>query len=265
MHKKAALITGGSSGIGFEMSKYFAQDGYHILWVSLIESEMQEAKHALEKLVDGVKIDTLALDLVQPNSAQKVYDWCKENNWVIDVVINNAGFAEYGYFQNTSMGKEVAMLELNVMTLFKITKLFLQDMIARNDGTIINISSNTSFQAVPKLAAYASTKAFVSHFSRSVQEELWMQDKKVRVMAVCPAAIANTKFKSAADMQKVKTFEGLATTTAEEVAKDVWNGFKKGKTFVVSGRRMRWLYRFRNLVPDRIQQFMVRKELEESR
>ncbi|MFT5195522.1 MAG: short-subunit dehydrogenase [Cellvibrionaceae bacterium] len=264
MHKKAALITGGSSGIGFEMSKYFARDGYHILWVSLVADELEQAKAKLEGLVSGVKIDTLNLDLANAQSPQKTYDWCKGNNWVVDVLINNAGFAEYGFANQTDVGKEVAMIELNVMAVFKLTKLFLQDMVARDAGTIINISSNTSFQPVPKLATYAATKAFVSHFSQSLQEEMRMQEKKVRVMTVCPAAIANTNFKSAANMHRVKTFDGLATTTAEEVAKDVWYGFKNGKTFVVSGARMRVLYALRNWVPYRLQQFMVRQELKES-
>lgn len=264
MHKKAALITGGSSGIGFEMSKYFAQDGYHILWVSLVQDELIKAKAKLEGLVSGVKIDTLNLDLANIQSAQKTYDWCKENNWVIDVLINNAGFAEYGYAHQTDMGKEIAMIELNVLAVYKLTRLFLQDMVARDDGTIINISSNSSMGPVPKLATYASTKAFVSHLSQSIQEEMRMQKKKVRVMTVCPAAIADTKFKAAANMQRVKTFDGLATTTAEEVAKDVWHGFKNGKTFIVSGWKMRFLYSIQNLVPHRLQMFLTRRELEET-
>ncbi len=258
---KTVLITGGSSGIGFEMSQYFAKDGYRILWVSLLEEELTTAKTKLTALVDGVEIHCLTKDLSKNEAAQEVFEWTQKMGGV-DVLINNAGFGTYGYTNDISMDKELTMIQLNVLNVYKMTRLFLQEMQQKNTGTIINISSNSSFQPVARMNTYASTKAFVAHFSRGLQEELALQKSKVKVMTVCPSAIVDTAFKKASGMDKVKTFNGLAYTTAEEVAKDVWYGFQKNKTFVVSGWKMRWLYAVRGLVPYRVQQYMVQKETE---
>ena len=260
---KIALITGGSSGIGFEISKYFARDGYKILWVSLLEEELKMAKFALEKDVQGVDIATLTLDLSKSDAAQKAYNWVQVNKWTIDVLVNNAGFGTYGFANEIEMEQEESMIHLNVLNVYRMTRLFLKDMLAKNTGTIINISSNTAFQPVPKMAAYASTKAFVKHYSQSVAEELKALNSKVKIMTVCPAAIKDTKFKAVAKMGKVKTFDGLAFTTKEEVAKDVWNGFKKGKSFVISGAKMRAIKMLQNILPYRLNQFLLRRELEE--
>ncbi|MEM8858295.1 MAG: SDR family NAD(P)-dependent oxidoreductase, partial [Chloroflexota bacterium] len=161
-------------------------------------------------------------------------------------------------------GKEETMLQLNIMAVYKLTRLFLGQMLARNAGSIINISSATAFQPMPKMSTYAATKAFVKQLSESISEELKMQNSSVHIMAVCPAAIADTKFKSAASMDRVKTFDGLAVTTAAEVAKDTWAGFKNKKSLVVTGSRMRLLHFFTQFVPSGLTQFFVRKEMEES-
>ena len=155
------------------------------------------------------------------------------------------------------------MIQLNVLNVFKLTRLFLKEMLIDNAGTIINISSNTSFQPVPKMAAYAATKAFVKHYSESLTEELKTLNSNVRVMTVCPAAIKNTKFKEVANMQKVKTFEGLVATTKEEVAKDIWNGFVNGKSYVASGARLRRLNWLNTFLPHSVVQFLLRQELTE--
>lgn len=262
---KTVLITGGSSGIGFEISKYFARDNYKTLWVSLLEEELLSAKSILQKEVSEVAIETLTLDLSQSDAAQKTYEWVTANQWGIDVLINNAGYGTYGFANDISLEKEVTMIQLNVLNVFKLTRLFLNEMLANNEGTIINISSNTSFQPVPKMAAYAATKSFVKHYSESLTEELKILKSKVKVITVCPAAIKNTKFKDAANMQKVKTFEGLAATTKQEVAKDVWRGFQKGKTFVASGAGLRRLMWLTAILPHSIVQFLLRQELSEGK
>lgn len=258
--KKTLLITGGSSGIGYEVSRYFAKDNYRLLWVSKPEEELHQAKAKIEEEIPNVEIHTLPKDLSLPHSPKEVYDWVKENDWTIDVLINNAGFGTYGFIQETSLDKEVAMINLNVLCVYKLTRLFLDDMITKNQGTIINISSNSSFQPVPKMNTYASTKAFVTHFSRALTEELKMQKSKVKLMTVCPSAVKNTAFRKGEGLNKIKTFEGMAYTTVEEVAKDIWKGFQKGKPFVVTGRKMRFLYAFSHLIPYRIQQMLVKRE-----
>lgn len=256
------LITGGSSGIGYEMSRHFAQAGYRLLWVSKPEAELRESKARLVDSQPGVEIHTLALDLTIPTAAATVWEWTQENKWTVDVLINNAGIGAYGYVAEIPEEKEMTMIELNVLNVYRLTRIFLKAMRKRDAGTIINISSNSSFQPVPRLTTYASTKAFITHFTRGLHEEMKLMKSNVRIMCVCPAAIVDTAFKAAASMEGVKTFKGLAYTTAEEVAADVWQGFQRGKSFVVSGQKMRWLYAIRNLVPWRLEQYLVQKETE---
>jgi short-subunit dehydrogenase len=261
---KIALITGGSSGIGFTISRYFAREGYTLLWVSLLEDELQESKAKLQSEYKQCDIHTLSLDLSREDSADKVYQWVNENAWQVEVVINNAGFGVFGFVQENDPARELQMIQLNVLNLYKLTRLFLDEMLKRNQGTIINIASNSAFTPAPKLAVYSATKAFVNHFTRALHEELKMQKSKVRVISVCPAAISNTNFKTTNQMAKVRTFNGLATTTAEEVARDVWRGFTRGKNFVVTGWKMRFLYAISDFVPYDIQQFIVRQEIKET-
>lgn len=259
---QTVLITGGSSGIGLEMSRHFGKAGYRLIWVSKPEEELAKAKAQLIEELPTVEIHTMAKDLSNQAAAKEVYDWTKQKDWEVNVLINNAGFGTYGYQKDTSIEEELAMIQLNVINLYQLTRFFLQDMLQKDAGTIINISSNSSFQPVPRMNTYASTKAFVKHFSRGLQEELKMLRSNVRVMTVCPAAIKDTPFKTSAKMEKVKTFTGLAYTTAKEVAKDVFKGFQQGKTFVISGWKMRLLYSIHNFVPYGLQQFLVRKETE---
>jgi len=266
MEKKTVLITGGSSGIGYEMSRLFGRAGFRLLWVSWSEEELSEARSRLEQEISGVYIRTLCQDLSVLEGAQYVYDWVKQMGEEVDVLINNAGFGTYGYVWETDSAKEVAMIQLNVLNVYRMTRLFLADMVKVDAGVIINISSNSSFQPVPRMATYASTKAFVTHFSRGLSEELKVVRSKVRVITVCPSAIKDTPFKDHADMADVKTFSGLAYTTAEEVASDVWRAYSKaGKDFMVTGWKMRFLYAISGWVPYRLQQFLVRNETKRSR
>ncbi len=260
---KTVLITGGSSGIGYEISTYFAADGYHILWVSLMEDELAQAKTTLLTQVPEVKIDSMAIDLSDEGSSTEVLNWVQKNNWSVDVLVNNAGFGTFGFASDIPIEKEQQMIRLNVLNLFTLSRLFLDEMIARDSGTIINISSNTSFQPVPKMSAYAATKAFVKHYSLSIHEELKDLGSAVRMITICPAAISNTPFKKVAKMDKVKTFEGLVATTKEEVAKDVWTAFEQGKHYMPSGAKLRRTIWLNNLLPHSLVQFMLRRELKE--
>lgn len=257
---KTVLVTGGSSGIGLEISKRFAQNGYAICWVTLLEDEAQQARQVLLDEYPTT-VTYLIQDLSLPDSAQHVIDWVRINNIDVDVLINNAGFATYGYSTDISIEKEVNMINLNVLGVYRLTRLFLADMTAKNKGTIINISSSTSFQPVPRMAAYAATKVFVSHYSQGLQDELQAQGSKVRVMTVCPSAIKDTKFKAAANMDRVKTFEGLTATTANEVADDVWKAFQDGKTFLRTGAKQRQTVWLTKILPKWIMKRMINDEL----
>ncbi|MCW5900193.1 MAG: SDR family oxidoreductase [Flavobacteriales bacterium] len=257
---RTALITGGSSGIGYAMSKRFARDGYRLLWVALDEQELIKSKAALQTEIDHAQVEFMAIDLSEPESAQSVYDWSAQHGWAVDVLVNNAGFGTYGYVSDIPVEREEAMIHTNVLATYRLTRLFLDDMLKRDAGTIIQIASNSAFQPVARMNTYAATKAFVHQFGRALQEELELKKSRVKCITVCPAAIKDTAFRTAGHMDDAKTFNGLAATTADEVADDVWRGFVRGSTFIVTGARMRFLHGIRRLVPYVLQQWMVRRE-----
>jgi short-subunit dehydrogenase len=260
MNKKV-LITGGSSGIGYGLSRHFAAAGYDLFWVSLSLDELNVSKEKLLRQFKNTTIHVLEKNLSDDNAALSVYKWTQSFG-PIDVLVNNAGLGVYGMVKDTKEEEELEMIKCNVLSTYQLTKLYLPKMIASNDATIINISSNSSFQPVPRLCTYAATKAFISHFSRGLAEEMKMSGSNVKVITVCPSAVRDTAFKERSHMEGVKTFSGLAFTTAEEVAKDIWNAFRKGKEFVVTGRKMRFLYLFHHLIPYRITQYITQKETE---
>jgi len=258
-----ALITGGSSGIGLEISKRFAKNGYAICWVSLFEQEIQAAKKELLGEYPNTTMHTFVQDLSKEEGAQNAYNWVQYNKLEIDVLINNAGYATYGMSSTIPYEKEVNMINLNVLNLYRMTRLFLKDMTDRNSGTIINISSSTSLQPVPRMAAYAATKAFVAHYSQGLNQELKEQGSNVKVITICPAGIKDTQFKVAAKMENVKTFDGALATTKREVADDLWKAFSKGHTYYLTGSRLRSLNWIIQRLPRSIIYKAMKKDLSE--
>lgn len=257
---KNVLITGGSSGIGFEISRYFLQHNFRLFWVSWSENELKEAQERMSTEFPTVQIETLVQDLSVMDAAEHVLQWIESMDVSLDVLINNAGVGMHGLTKDNDMQRELNMIQLNVVTPYKLSRFFLGHFLAKNDGCIINISSNTSFQPVARMNTYASTKAFVKHFSMGLQEEMEILNSKVRIVTICPAAIKDTAFKVAGNMERAKTFSGIAVTTSKEVAKDVWYAYSSGKNYRVTGWRMRMMQLVRPFVPYALQQAMVRKE-----
>ncbi len=260
-NKPGVLITGGSSGIGWELSRLMAQKGHPILWVSLEKSELMQASERLKEEFPKVQLEYLALDLSQPESSREAHAWAAKQ-FEVDILVNNAGFGTYGYIQNISIERELSMLQLHVMELYLMTRLFLQDMLLRDRGQIINISSNTALQAVPRMSTYAASKAFVKHFSVSLAEELKQQKSNVKLSVLCPAAIRDTAFQEAAGMDRVRTFSSFFTTTPQEVSRDAYRLIESGKALRLSGARMRWVQSLRFLSPPALMRYMLNRELD---
>jgi short-subunit dehydrogenase len=258
---KNVLITGGSSGIGFEISRRFAQNGCNIFWVSLEKEELIAAKKSLQGALPDIQVEYLVQDLSLEDGVEFVSKWVASKGIIIDVLVNNAGYGCFGFTSSISREKEENMIQLNVFSLYRLTRFFLDEMMNRNEGTIINISSNTSLQPVPKMAVYSATKSFVSHYSQSLSMELEYQKSKVKVITICPAAIRDTKFKSKAGMDHIKTFNGLVTTDKNEVADDVWKAYDRGINYRLSGLKLRLSYPLMSILPKFIINAIIRWEL----
>ena len=244
--KKTALVTGASSGFGREFVKLFAQDGYNLILVARHEDDLREVAQQLENDFAGCETLVLAKDLTQPKAAQELYDAVKQEGVNVQTLVNDAGFGEHGLFAETDLEKELAMIQLNVVSLVTLTKLFMRDMLARGEGRILQLASTVSFMPVPKLSVYAASKAFVLSFSEAVAYEL--KDTGVTMTALCPGA-SDTEFFERADAEGANVTETPLSDPAE-VAKDGYEAMMKGELKVISGAMNKTQVYLSNFVPD---------------
>lgn len=254
-----ALITGGSSGIGLAISKLFANDGYGLMWVSENNHQLQQAKDELHNLFPRIELHTLCLDLSKPENCNIVFDWANRIG-TVRVLVNCAGFGTYGAIHAIDEQRELDMIQLNVVSTYRLTRLFSETMKANGYGRIGNLSSNTSLQPVPRMSTYAGTKAFVKHFSLSLYEEL--RGSGVTITTVVPPATPGTDFQQRALMQGVKTFNGVLAASVEEVAYRAYHGIIRGDKLVWGGWKLQWTRHLAVFLPSWIVQRLIRRELD---
>jgi len=180
--KQTVLITGASSGIGFEMAKVFATNGYDLVLVARRTDPMQE----LVTMFPEQSIQIFSKDLTQMESCKELVTELEKVQ--IDVLVNNAGFGDHGELQTTDVNKQLSMINLNVSALTYLTHIFGSKMVASKRGKIINVASIVAFMPGPTMSTYFATKAFVLSFSQALSKE-WAK-YGVQVMALCPGATA---------------------------------------------------------------------------
>jgi uncharacterized protein len=229
--KNTALITGASNGIGLELAKVHASKGGDLVLVARNKSKLDELKSEFEKQFK-VSVYTIGKDLSVTNAAQEIYDETNKQNIYVDYLINNAGFGDFGMFAETDWNKELQMINLNITTLTHFTKLYLQDMVKRRKGKIMNVASTAAFQSGPTMAVYCATKAYVLSFSEAVSNEV--SDKGITITALCPGA-TETGFQTAGGMEESELFKGKKLPTAKEVAEYGYTAMIKGKTVAIHG------------------------------
>ena len=257
--RRTALITGGSSGIGLALSRRLAKRGWRLLWVSLDEAELAASAESIRDDQPNAEIETLALDLSGAGAVDRVLQWANGHG-AIQLLVNNAGFGVYGPSAALPVEAEGKMIQVNAAALHAMTRAFLKPMEQAGGGTIVNVASNSAFTPAPRLAVYAATKAFVKHYSEALTDELTESGSPVRVMTVCPAAVADTPFKTRADMDQVRTFQSFTATTADEVACDILKGLDGKKRFVLTGAAMRRSMILLKLSPAPLVRWLTRRE-----
>lgn len=231
-----ALITGASNGIGLELAKVHASKGGDLVLVARNKSKLDELKTTLETKYK-VSVYTIGKDLSANNAAQEVYKETSKQNIQIDYLINNAGFGDFGMFVETDWNKELQMINLNITTLTQFTKLYLQDMVKRRSGKIMNVASAAAFQSGPTMAVYYATKAYVLSFSEAVDNEV--SDNGITVTSLCPGA-TESGFQAAAAMEESNLVKGKKLPTSKEVAEYGYASMIKGKTVAIHGL-MNWI------------------------
>jgi len=229
--RQTALITGASGGIGLELARLFAAGGYDLVLVARSAGKLEELAGELRKHGGAVRV--LAKDLASPGSPEEVFRELEAAGVAVDVLVNNAGFATYGPFVETDLGRELEELQLNVVTLTHLTKKLLPGMLARRRGGVLNLASTAGFQPGPLMAVYYATKAYVISFSEALAEEL--SGTGVTVSALCPGPTA-TGFQRRAGLEDSKLFSGmLQVADAAAVARAGYEGFRAGKRIVIPG------------------------------
>jgi short-subunit dehydrogenase len=225
-----AVITGASSGIGAEMARIYAARGRSLVLTARREARLLELKGELEANAPALRVETIVLDLEQPDGAESLTAELDRRGIEIETLVNNAGFGLRGGFATLPYGDQVAMVQLNIVTLTKLCRLVLPGLIARRRGGILNVASTASFQAVPFMATYAATKAYVLSLSEALHEE--SRRHGITVTALCPGPTA-TEFTIRADMEKSKLFE--RAMNAAEVARIGVDGHEAGRAVVIAG------------------------------
>jgi short-subunit dehydrogenase len=226
-----ALITGASSGLGYEFAKIHAATGGDLV---LVARNIQQL-HALKVSIEAsqkVKVYTLEKDLSHPNAANEIYAYTQELHLRIDILINNAGFGYMDDFLVAPLQKDEDMIYVNMLALTQLTKLYLPQMVQQGNGRIMNVASTAAFQPGPTMAVYCATKAYVLHFSEAIANELG--GTGVTVTAFCPGATA-TAFMTVAGMNESVLVKGKKLPSAAEVAREGYRSMMKGKQVSVYG------------------------------
>jgi short-subunit dehydrogenase len=182
-----ALITGASRGIGEAFARHIAARGQNLILVARSGDRLRALAEELTAQFP-VQVHVVAMDLAQLNAAESLFAETERRGLIVDLLVNNAGFARVGCFAEIPLDVQASMARLNVNTLMELTRLYLPAMCERRRGGVINVASNAAFQPVPYMAVYAASKAFVLHFSEAVAEEVAADG--VTVMALCPGLTA---------------------------------------------------------------------------
>lgn len=226
-----ALITGASGGIGKAFAEELAARNNNLVLVARSEEKLHQLASELQAKHD-IEIDVIVKDLSEAGSTEHVFDYTRNQGIIVDTLINNAGFGDYGDFAERDGERQMQMIQLNVLALVDLTHKYLPLMRQRRSGDIINIASIAAFQPIPYMSVYAASKAFVLSFS----ESLWAENRAlgIRVLCVCPGPI-DTNFFAAAKFPPTIAAKNTQITKVETVVRDTLQGLERGESVVVSG------------------------------
>ncbi len=258
--RKCALITGATSGFGYEFSKLFAADGYNLVLVARSLDRLKEVSEQWAKEY-GIQLWYLAEDLFDPQAPKRIYQQVKEWGLTIDVLVNDAGQGEYGKFVEYEIDRDIDLIQLNITSLVSLTKFFLHDMIARNEGRILQVASLLSKYPTPMMAVYAGTKAFVLSFTEALINEL--KGTNVTLTALLPGA-ADTDFFHKAGAEQTVVYRETDLSNPEEVAKDGYEALMKGESKIVSGAKNKIQAAMSAVMPDEALASTMRKQMDPS-
>ena len=223
------LVTGASTGIGYELSKLFAKDKHNLILVSRNKNKLQSVKNELLKYNIDIKI--LALDLESSEDIQSLFNYIEINKLAVNILINNAGIGTFGDFNDIEWSKEEALIDINIKALTQLTKYFLPKIIDYKNGGVLNVASTAAFCSGPRMAAYYASKAYVLNLTEAIYEEY--KGNGINISCLCPGPV-KTSFQGKAGIKKSESAKKYLMD-AEEVAKVCYKDFNKGKLIIIPG------------------------------
>ena len=239
-----ALVTGASSGIGYSIARCLSNIGYDLIIVARRKDCLLNLK---KECKTNVEIITMDLSII--SNVYKLYEKTKRHD--IDILVNNAGVGLYGEFYDIDLQKEMDMLRLNIGATNILTKLYLKDMVKKNKGKILNVSSIFGFMPGPLMSSYYASKAYITSISRAINMELKMKNINVSISTLCAGAV-DTNFNS--DLG-ISFF--IPPSSSEKVAKYSINKLLKNKEIIVPGIINKFVYVLNKIIPNRISRYIV--------
>jgi uncharacterized protein len=230
MKKGYVIVTGASSGIGYEMADILAEKGYPLVIVARRKQRLEELKSQLVTKYNAV-VEVLELDLSEKNAAIALHDYTQNANLDVEILINNAGFGMQDAFLTQSMERMAEMVQLNVITLTHLTQLYARDFVKRGNGKIMQVASSAAFVPMAFLSSYSASKAYVHHFGEALRFEL--RGTNISYTTLYPGFTA-TEFAEVAEAKVIGLIEATQTT-ARQVAEAGVKGMLKGKKSVIPG------------------------------
>lgn len=253
------LVTGATDGIGYELSKVFAENGFNLILVARNASELHYRANELrgDNKIEAIPI---AKDLSKPGAVFELYDQVKNLGVTVDILVNNAGQGVYGKFVETDIERQLYIIQLNIASLTALTYLFLKDMVARNEGRILNLGSIASEVPHPLQAVYGGTKAFVLSFSEALYNEL--RKTNVTITTLQPGA-TETDFFNKAGAQNAKVVQEGKLGDPAKVARDGFDALMKGRDSIVSGAKNKVSSVMAHIIPDKVSAEQMHQQLKD--
>jgi short-subunit dehydrogenase len=230
-NKKTALITGASGGIGLEFTRLFARDGYDLVLVARSADKLERLKADLEKR-RALSVRVIPKDLANPSAPEEIYAELERDGVEVDALVNNAGYALFGPLVENGEQDVLDMLQVNVVALTHLTRLFLPGMVKRGQGRVLNVASTAAFVPGPLMAIYYASKAYVLSFSEAIAEEV--RGTGVTVTTLCPGA-TETGFVKRAAMEDSRLVSGRRLLDAGAVARAGYKAMMQGKSLIIPG------------------------------
>lgn len=233
-----ALITGASSGIGLDMARYLASKKYELILVGREKEKLEKVQETLP-----TKVTIIVADLSNEQKVKELYVLTAKEN--IDILINNAGFGDFGYFTETDLGKEINMINTNIKAVHILTKSFLKDMEKKNSGYILNVASSAAFQPGPLMATYYATKSYVYQLTEALYYEQKKKKSNVHLSVLCPGPVA-TNFNNVAGVRF-----SVKPSPSTYVAKYAIDQMFKNKMLIIPGFKMKCTKFFERFASDK--------------